>query len=255
MTSEPDSKPGRRPPTIELKATEVENPAPAQNTGPAEPTGAAVHELTAEPSSAAPSSGRSRSRLKFYAFGASASALAVIAVAAGLWATGYLPTGSAIAPAETPAPRAGVSSPTIDGEITARLDKIERAVPAQHQELQHQEPAGHLAAGLGNRLAAAEAQTKSSSISLRHRTARIDDLAAASRSAARQAGAAATAADAAKQAAQDAARDTQKSAGQGGVQQSDIDAVTNRIAALENVVKALAEGGRGWRTTNDRRRD
>ena len=27
MTSEPDSKPGRRPPTIELKATEVENPA------------------------------------------------------------------------------------------------------------------------------------------------------------------------------------------------------------------------------------
>ena len=26
MTSEPDSKPGRRPPTIELKATEVERP-------------------------------------------------------------------------------------------------------------------------------------------------------------------------------------------------------------------------------------
>ncbi len=27
MTSEPDSKPGRRPPTIELTATEVEKPA------------------------------------------------------------------------------------------------------------------------------------------------------------------------------------------------------------------------------------
>jgi hypothetical protein len=240
MTSEPDSKPGRRPPTIELKATEVENPAPAQNTGPAEPTGAAAHESTAEPSSAAPPSGRSRSRLKFYAFGASASALAVIAVAAGLWATGYLPTGSAIAPAETPAPRAGVSSPTIDGEIMARLDKIERAIQAQHQELQHQEPAA-ISPALGNRLAAAEAQTKSLVDQLAAQNRRIDDLSAASRNAAQQAGAAATAADAAKQAAQDAARDTQKSAGQGGVQQSDIDAVTNRIAALENAMKALSD--------------
>ena len=33
MTSEPDSKPGRRPPTIELKATEVEQPEATAPTG------------------------------------------------------------------------------------------------------------------------------------------------------------------------------------------------------------------------------
>ncbi len=33
MTSEPDSKPGRRPPTIELKATEVEQPEATASSG------------------------------------------------------------------------------------------------------------------------------------------------------------------------------------------------------------------------------
>ena len=40
MTSEPDSKGGRRPPTIELKATEVDQPDAAAQSGataPAEP--------------------------------------------------------------------------------------------------------------------------------------------------------------------------------------------------------------------------
>ena len=241
MTSEPDSKPGRRPPTIELKATEVENPAPAQNTGTAEPAGAAPNEAAAEPSpAAAPPGGRSRSRLKFYAVSTGATALAVVAIAAGLWATGYLPTGPATAPAETPAPSAVASSPASGSDITARLDKIERTVQAQRQELQHQEPAV-IPPAFGNRLTAEEAQTKSLADQLAALNRRIDEIAAAGQTAAKQAGTAAAAADAAKQAAQDAAKDTQKSASQGGVQQTDIDAVTNRVAALESAVKTLSD--------------
>jgi hypothetical protein len=239
MTSEPDSKPGRRPPTIELKATEVENPAPAQNTGAAEPAGAAPDGAATEPSPAAPpTGGRSRGRLKFYAVGAGAGAL--VAVAAGLWATGYLPTDSAVAPAETPAPSAAAPSSAIGGDITVRLDKIERAIQAQQQGLQHQEPA-LVPPALGNRLTAAEAQTKLLADQLSTLNRRIDDIAAASQSAAKQAGAAVIVAEAAKQTAQDAAKDTQKSAGTSGVQQSDIDAITNRVASLESAVKALSD--------------
>lgn len=241
MTSEPDSKPGRRPPTIELKATEVENPTPAQNTGGAEPAGAAPHEAAAEPASAAPPPGdRSRSRLKFYALAAGASALAVVAVAAGLWAAGYLPTGSSITPSDTPAPSAVASSSTTGGDVTARLDKIERTIQSQHEELQNREPAA-IPPALGNRLTATEAQSKSLADQLAALNRRIDDIVAASQSAAKQAGAAVAAADAAKQAAQDAAKDSQKSAGTGGVQQSDVDAITNRVAALESAVKALSD--------------
>jgi hypothetical protein len=246
MTSEPDSKPGRRPPTIELKATEVETPAPAQNTGAAEPAGAASHEAAAEPSpGATPPGGRSRNQLKLYAVGAGVSALAIVAVIAGLWVAGYLPTGSATSASNTTAPSTVAPPSTISGDLAARLDKIERAVQAQHQELQHQElqhqePAA-IPPALGNRLTATEAQTKSFADQLAAVNRRIDDLTAASQNAAKQAGAAAATADAAKQAAQDAAKDSQKNVSQGGVQQSDIDAMTNRVASLESAVKALSD--------------
>ena len=237
MTSEPDSKPGRRPPTIELKATEVETPA---SNAAAEPADAAPKEAAAEPASP-PTGEPSRGRWKFYAVGAGASALAM--VAAGLWATGYLPTGSAIAPAETPsavAPPAATS-----GDMTARLDKIERTVQAQQQELQHQQSQPQTPAAippaLGNRLTAEEAQIKSLAEQISALNRRADDIAGASESAAKEAGAAAAAAEAAQHAAQDAAKDTQKSASQSGVQQSDIEALANRIAALESAVRTLAD--------------
>ncbi len=236
MTSEPDSKPGRRPPTIELKATEVEPPAP--DTGAAGPEGATPSEPAAEPpSAAAPPGKRSRGQLKFYVIGGGVSALAV--VVAGLWATGYLPTGSAVAPAETPGAAAPASA--TGGDIAARLDKIERTVQAQQQELQHQqlqrqEPAA-IPPALGNRLAAADAQAKSLADQLAALNRRIDDVAAASQKAAKEAGDAAAAADAAKQAAQEAKSDAQKN----GLQQSDIDPLASRLTALESAVKTLSD--------------
>ena len=65
MTSEPDSKPGRRPPTIELKATEVDSPAPAQNTAapagePTAPKEPAPNEPAPEQQAAASPPGRTR---------------------------------------------------------------------------------------------------------------------------------------------------------------------------------------------------
>jgi len=96
-------------------------------------------------------------------------------------------------------------------------------------------------AALGNRLTAEEAQTKSLADQLAALNRRIDEIAAASQNATKQAGTAAAAADAAKQAAQDAVKDTQKSASADGIQQSDIDAVTNRITALESAVKTLSD--------------
>jgi hypothetical protein len=241
MTSEPDSKPGRRPPTIELKATEVESSAPAQNAGAAQPAGGAPDEPAADKPFAASSPGGSPgSSSRFYAVSAGVSALAVGAVAVGLWVAGYLPTGSGTPRSDTPAASAVAPPAATGGDIMARLDKIERTVQSQREELQHQEPAA-IPPALGNRLTAAEAQTKSLTDQLAALNHRIDDLTAASQNATKQAGAAATSADAAKQAAQDAAKDVQKSAGQGGVQQSDVDALANRVTALESAVKTLSD--------------
>jgi hypothetical protein len=217
MTSEPDNTSGRRPPTIELKATEVEAEQPA-----AAPSG----ERTATPNQRASDPGASTEEtinrqadehsgglLKSSAVGGFIGAIATGAIVAGLWLAGFGPARDAAPVLTSAAP-----SSAIDAETSARLDKIERTIQAQRPE-----PA------VGNRMAAAEAQAKSLADTLAALNHRVDDIAAASQSAAKQADAATAAAAAAK------------SADQTTVQHGDIDALANRVAALESAVKSLSD--------------
>jgi hypothetical protein len=243
MTSEPDSKPGRRPPTIELKATEIENPAAAQ-----EDAAAAAAEGTPSgqepPRAASDYSGEGPLPFSWRAAIGIALAVAIIAViGGGLWLEGFDPfhlgANQATPPAATPAPEAAqpaaiasstaTPSPAATDEISARLDKIERAIQAQRPD-----------AALGTRLTALEAQTKSLGDSLAALNRRVDGVAATSLSAAKQADAASAAADAAKSAANTAANNAAKSSEQKGVQQADVSALAERITALESAVKGLA---------------
>jgi len=86
MTSEPDGKAARRPPTIDLTATDVERPASA-------------------------------SRLKSHAIGAAFGALATAAIVAGLWFAGIAPERQAV-PLGGAAPAAGLGD-----EVAARLGR------------------------------------------------------------------------------------------------------------------------------------
>lgn len=217
MTSEPDNKSGRRPPTIELKATEVEAEQPAS--APADERAATPDQRASDPQASGEQSfgreadGRSGGLLKSSAVGGFIGAVTTAAIVAGLWFAGFGPTREA-----APVPSSAAPSSTRDADTSARLDKIERTIQAQRPE-----PA------LGNRMAAAEAQAKSLANTLAALNHRVDDIAAASQSAAKQADAATAAADAAK------------SADQTNVQHGDIDALANRVAALENAVKSLSD--------------
>jgi hypothetical protein len=104
--------------------------------------------------------------------------------------------------------------------MTARLDKIERAIEAQRSD-----PA------LGSRIAEVAAQTKALADNLAALTRRVDETAATSQSAGKQADTALNAA-AAKSAIEAASKDQ--------VHREDIDALANRIVALESAVKGLA---------------
>lgn len=221
MTSEPDSTSGRRPPTIELKATEVgaEQPAAARQSGETDPaTAGAQTEGSSSQAPGGPAAGRPRSHIVTAIGGVVAGALAVAAIGAGLWFGDYLPTREpASVPSAQPSNNAAVA------EISARLKKIESALQAQ-QPAPPQQPDPALV----SRLAAAEATAKSLGDSLAALNRRVDDVAVAAQNALAHATAASTAADAAKSAAQtDVAR-------------SDIDALAARIAALESAQKALA---------------
>jgi hypothetical protein len=251
MTSEPDSKPGRRPPTIELKATEVEQP---DATAPSGASGAAD---TPPPKSSGPPgpqpSPAATGRLKSHAMSAIVGAAAMVAIVAGLWFAGFVPSRQdAAVPAAAPEPAAAAQSATGagGGDISARLDRIERTIQAQHSD-----PA------LTKRVAAVEAQSKALSESLAALNRRIDDIATTSQAAAKTADAAQAAAEAAKtasanasQSASAAANDAASKAAseaasqaasqvasQTSVQKSDFDALAGRIAALESAVKALSE--------------
>src|SRR5580658_8708849 len=96
MTSEPDSTPGRQPPTIDLKATEV-----GERAGP---------DSSPEQQSDGPNPGRPRSGITAAVGGGAVGALVVIVIAAGLWAAGYGPS---------PQPPATASAPAPDGQATA----------------------------------------------------------------------------------------------------------------------------------------
>ena len=130
MTSEPDDTSRRRPPTIDLKATEVESERPA-STGEAGATGAA-DDRTEDESAAgrrarwyfAESAGSlKRGALAAYGIAAAAGALTMLAIVAVLWASGVLPPRGETVPPRVSEP----SQPAASRELSARLDKIEAA--------------------------------------------------------------------------------------------------------------------------------
>src|SRR5580704_4309134 len=223
MTSEPDSTPRRRPPTIDLTATVVhaEKPAAAQEASqePAKEPAAANAPGSSGQQTGEPAPGRPRSSVKTAIAGIAVGAIAVVAIGAGLWFGGYVPPGLLPAfPNAQPTNNAAIT------EISARLNKIEGAIATQKPGPPPQpDPA------LVSRLAAAEAATKSQGDSLAALTRRTDDVAAAAQNALAQAKSASTAADAAK------------SAAQANVARSDLDALAARIAPLESTVKTLAD--------------
>ncbi len=229
MTSEPDSKPGRRPPTIELKATEVgtassaasASPSASADTSASKPTG----ERVAAGDPAGESSGRkSGGRLKSHAVSAGIGAIVMAAIVGALWIKGFVPSHEAAVPVAATAP---VATAPVTTAPVASVPAAAAAPPATAADAAAPEPA------LGNRMMAQEAQTKSLADKLASLNRRVDDIAAASQDAAKSA----TQSAGAAQAAADAA----KSAGQSSVQHSDIDALASRIAALESAVKTLSE--------------
>ena len=257
MTSEPDSKPGRRPPTIELKATEVEQP---KASAPSGETAAADTPPPDSPSSASPrpppNAGPARG-LKSYALRAILGAVAMAAIVAALRFTGVLSSREAAVPALPAVPETSAamhSTPSNEAALSARLDKLERAIQAQRTQ-----PAQ------SNGTATAEAQTKALSDSVAALSRRLDATAATSQSAAKTADAAQAAAEAAKtasanatQSASQAANDAVSKAAteaasqaasqvatqvasQTSGQKNDLDALASRVTALESAVKALSE--------------
>lgn len=222
MTSEPDSTPRRRPPTIDLTATEVdaEKLAAVPEPGNSDPATADARSDTGR-QTGEPAPSRPRSPIKTAVAGIVAGAIAVVAIGAGLWFGGYVPPGLLpVSPGAQPTNSAAIA------EISARLNKIEGAIATQPQQ---PVPPPQPDPALVSRLATAEAATKSQSDSLAALTRRVDDVAAAAQNALAQAKSASTAADAAKNAMQTA------------VARSDLDALAARIAALESTVKTLAD--------------
>jgi len=221
--SEADNTPRRRPPTIDLTAKEVETAQPAPQSGDTDaPEGHAAAEAAAAPSKDEPG------RVMPVALGALIGAVIGVAaaglVAAGLWFAGFGPVREIAAPQTAMAPTTNAAPPADGGkiaadsaEISSRLDKIEQALRASQPD-----------AGFATRLAAAEAQAKSLDDALGVLSRRVDDVAAASQVAVTQAKAAAAAADGVKSAAST------------GATHDEVEALTSRIAALENTVKALA---------------
>jgi hypothetical protein len=138
--------------------------------------------------------------------GAVVGAVVVAAIAAGIWIGGLVPLREAPREAAIAGTQAANASGGTD-EISSRLEKIQDA--------------------LIGRIAAAEAQTKALSDQLPALARRVDEVAATSQAALAQAKSAASAAEGAKNAAQAAA------------QHADLDALNQRIAALENVTKSL----------------
>jgi hypothetical protein len=146
---------------------------------------------------------------------AAIGAAAAAAVLVGLWLAGFTAAGDVVSrdlPANAP-----------NTEISARLDKIERTLAAKPET-------AAIPPALANRLAAVEMQAKmlgDSSAALNHR---VDDATAVAQAAQKQATSAAS-----------AAADAAKTAGQTSTQPADLEALTNRIAALETAVKSLSE--------------
>lgn len=211
MTSESETSKRRRPPTIDLTATEVDSEKPAAAEHAADDAQAAAAE-------SAPAGSRSSiwPIVASVAAGAIVVAAIVAAIVAALEFSGYLPGRQ---PAVQPAASASPTDSKAIADITAQLNKIQNALAAQQQP----DPA------LVSRLAAIEAAAKAQHGSVAALSTRIDQVAGSAQAAQAQAKSATDAAD------------TAKSTAQGGVTRGDIDKLTDRIAALESTVKSLSD--------------
>jgi len=215
MTSEPDSTPRRRPPTIDLTATEIESETPGGGT--------AGDDAGATAGSQAPTGSKFTSRLWDHSIGLVAGLLIMTAIFVGLRLAGIV----------TARPPSAATEPTSTSDISAQLAKIQAQLQTAPAD---QALAARLAAmeaqtktvsdALNTRLAAVEAQTKSVTDSLAAINRRLDDIAVAAKSAGEHADAASAAA---------------KGAAENAVQRSDLDALASRIAALDNEIKTLSE--------------
>lgn len=209
--SEPDNTPRRRPPTIDLTAKEVETE------GAGSVNDAANDSAAADPASdrAAASAGNRRpNRARPYAVGVLIGAIVVgVIIIGGLWVAGFVP----VRDAANPPPAQATVKPMAGDDIAARLDKLQQTIQAPKPD------DGTVTA----RLTTDEAQQKALGDALAALTRRVDEVATAAQGALTQAKTAASAAEDAK------------SAAQGGVQHSDIEALANRVAALENAVKSV----------------
>jgi len=231
MTSEPDSTPRRRPPTIDLTAQEIET---ARQPGSSQDSADAAKDHATADAAGGHGDRHSFRRAAPYALAGAVGAIVLTAVIAGFWFAGFVPAREAAPPLATPAAPNTRTTTTATDEISSRLDKIQQALLA---------PRPGSDDGLGSRVAAAEAQTKSLNDSLAALTRRIDEIAATAQGALAQAKAASAAAQEAKNAAQ------------AGVQRGDIDALANRIGTLENAVKSLSastDAARRSSTADDR---
>jgi len=250
MTSEADSTLRRRPPTIELKATEVEaDKAPSAD----EARGGSAAEGDAAPGNT--SGGRARrggggmSPWIGLAVGVAVGVIATLVVVAGLWIADLGSTHGGLPPVNLAEPLAADVR-----QLASRLEKIEATLAAQRPDPTQ-----------ATRIAAAEGEAKALESSLAALTRRLDEIVVTARTALAHADAAAAAADAAKAAAQSsvqrgdldalASRIAAQAAAQRGdletltgrvaalatAQRNDVEALSGRIAALENAVKGLAD--------------
>ena len=228
--SEADNTSGRRPPTIDLTAKEVESASPDSK-----PEADAAAATSAPQGASGDRAGSSSSRSAPYAIGIVIGAAGAAAIAAAFWLAGLAPFHETAAPQTAVAPPSAASAPSVSSaqavateEISARLDRIEQALQGPPRT----------DAALAGRMAAVEAQAKASNDSLAGLTRRVDEVAAAAQTALAQAKAAAAAADAAKDAAQNAAQNAQSST-RTAVQRSDVEVLESRVAALQNAMKSL----------------
>jgi hypothetical protein len=201
MSSEADNTPRRRPPTIDLQATEVgtENHAGQEADGGASPV--------ADKGGGMISQWLVRLRPKAaHMIGAAVGVVVMLAVFAGLWLGGLV----ASPPGASPAPSA--SSPPVDKDISARLAAIEARLAAPRAD-----------EALTQRLAAVEGEIKARDDSLAALNRRLDEVAVTARGAA-------AAADAAKSAAQSSAGDIEALTRRVGALEHSVNALSDNVS-------------------------
>lgn len=238
MTSEADSKQGRRPPTIELKATEVGKTDAAPESGATASADAPAQDPSGPRASGRWFHGVAAGGVPSHVASAVIGAIVIAAIGSGLWFAGYLPARRI-----APSTGAAASDSTAMQALAARLNDIQSQLRSRSPVATQPDPV------VGKRIAAIETQTKALAGSLAALGNRLDDIAATSQSAAKTA----STAQAAAAAAESQIQTVSHAASQAGAQRSDLDALSSRIATLEGTVKALsAKVDRPAPSTDDR---